>query len=92
MEKINLIKPEKINLKDHPILNEHWLQNIIAKDSEILGLGDLVLKDKERKQPRAGRLDILLQDAEIKIDSTEKELLQVGVKIVNLTKLSQSGL
>jgi len=92
MEKINLIKPEKINLKDHPILNEHWLQNIIAKDSEILGLGDLVLKDKERKQPRAGRLDILLQDAEIKIDSTENELLQVGVKIVNLTKLSQSGL
>jgi hypothetical protein len=65
MEKINLIKPEKINLKDHPILNEHWLQDIIAKDPEILGLGDLILKDKERKQPRAGRLDILLQDAEI---------------------------
>ena len=65
MEKINLIKPEKINLKDHLILSEHWLQDIIAKDPEILGLGDLILKDKERKQPRAGRLDILLQDAEI---------------------------
>ena len=65
MDKINLINPEKINLKDHPILNEHWLQDVIAKSPEILGLGDLVLKDKERKQPRAGRLDILLQDAEI---------------------------
>ncbi len=30
----------------------------------ILGLGDVVLKDKERIQPRAGRLDLLLQDAE----------------------------
>jgi len=41
------------------------LQGVIARNPEILGLGDLVLKDKERKQPRAGRLDILLQDAEI---------------------------
>jgi hypothetical protein len=29
----------------------------------MLGLGDVVLKDKERIQPRAGRLDLLLQDA-----------------------------
>jgi len=65
MGEINLIKPEKISLKDHPILNESWLQNIIAQNPEIIGLGDLILKDKERKQPRAGRLDILLQDAEI---------------------------
>jgi len=65
MDKINLIKPEKVNLKDHPVLNEQWLQDIIANSPENLGLGDLVLKDKERKQPRAGRLDLLLQDAEI---------------------------
>jgi hypothetical protein len=30
----------------------------------VLGLGDLVLKDKERTQPHAGRLDLLLQDQE----------------------------
>jgi hypothetical protein len=30
----------------------------------MLGLGDVVLKDKERIQPRAGRLDLLLQDAD----------------------------
>lgn len=65
MDKVKLIRSEKINLKNHPILNESWLQEVIVKNPEILGLGDLVLKDKERKQPRAGRLDILLQDADI---------------------------
>ena len=29
-----------------------------------MGLGNLILKDKERMQPKAGRLDILLQDPE----------------------------
>lgn len=62
---MNLITPEKISLKEHPTLSESWLQDVIAKSPEIIGLGDLVLKDKERKQPRAGRLDILLQDPEI---------------------------
>ena len=65
MAKINLIHPEKVNLKNHPVLTEAWLQGEIAKNPEILGLGDLILKDKERNQQRAGRLDILLQDPEI---------------------------
>ena len=49
-------------LKNHPELNEKWVQKIIADDPSILGLGDLVLRDVERIQPRAGRLDLLLQD------------------------------
>lgn len=61
-EKINLIRPEKVNLINHPFLNEKWVQSIIAKDPSILGLGDLILKDKERIHPKAGRLDLLLQD------------------------------
>lgn len=65
MSKINLIHPEKVSLKNHPVLNESWLQDRIAENPEIIGLGDLILKDKERKQPRAGRLDLLLQDPEI---------------------------
>lgn len=64
MEEINLIKPEKISLQNHPILNEDWVKKIIANDPSILGLGDLSLKDMERNQPRAGRLDLLLQDPE----------------------------
>jgi predicted transport protein len=35
---------------------------MIAEDPTIIGLGDLVLKDKERIQPRSGRLDLLLQN------------------------------
>lgn len=58
------IKFDKILLKSHPEFNEKWVQNRIAEDPSILGLGDVVLKDKERIQPRAGRLDLLLQDAE----------------------------
>jgi len=48
MDKVNLIKPEKINLLNHPTLNEKWVQEVIAKDPSILGLGELILKDKER--------------------------------------------
>jgi hypothetical protein len=54
----------KISLKSHPELTERWVQDRIAENPMILGLGDVVLKDKERIQPRAGRLDLLLQDAE----------------------------
>ena len=64
MTSLKYMKPERIWLKDHPELDERWLQDRIGEDPALLGLGDLVLKDKERPQPRAGRLDLLLQDAE----------------------------
>ena len=56
------VKPERIWLKNHPELNEKWVQGLISDDPSILGLGDMVLRDTERKQPGAGRLDLLLQD------------------------------
>lgn len=52
---------EKLSLKNHPELNEKWVQQRLAEDPSILGLGDLILKDKERAQPGAGRLDLLFQ-------------------------------
>ena len=55
-------KLEQISIKNHPELNEAWVQDVIAEDPEVLGIGDVILRDKERKQPRAGRLDLLLQD------------------------------
>ncbi len=58
-------KFEQISLKNHPTLNEIWVQARIAEDPSMLGLGDVILKDKERYQPRAGRLDLLFQDAEL---------------------------
>ena len=76
----NYLKPVRLSLKGHPDLNEKWVQDLIADDPSILGLGDLVLRDKERRQPRAGRLDLLLQDSdsqrryevEIQLGSTDE--------------------
>jgi hypothetical protein len=61
-----LITPEKLNLVNHPTIKEAWIQEQLAINPSILGLGDLIVKDKERMQPKAGRLDLLLQDAESK--------------------------
>jgi hypothetical protein len=58
---VNYLRPGPILLKVHPELNER-VQDLIAGDPSMLGLGDLVLRQKERIQPRAGRLDLLLQD------------------------------
>jgi hypothetical protein len=63
---MNFIRSERISLKLHPTLNENWVQELIAADPTILGLGELVLRDRERIQPRAGRLDLLLQDPDTK--------------------------
>ena len=62
--KMEFVKPERIFLKNHADLNEKWIQEIIADDPSVLGLGELILKDKERHQRGAGRLDLLLQDPE----------------------------
>lgn len=55
-------RPKRISLKNHPVYSENWVQDIIAQDPKILGLGDFVLRDRERRQTKAGRLDLLLQD------------------------------
>lgn len=57
-----LIKPEKLTLLNNREITESVIQEMIAEDPSVIGLGDLVLKDKERPQPKAGRLDLLLQD------------------------------
>jgi hypothetical protein len=56
------IKLEVVNLKKNATLTEKWVQDLIADDPSILGIGDLELKDKERMQAGAGRLDLLLYD------------------------------
>jgi hypothetical protein len=58
------IRLEEILIKTHPDLDEAWVQKQIAEDPSILGLGELDLRDKERIQIGAGRLDLLLQDPE----------------------------
>jgi hypothetical protein len=57
-------KARPVSLKTHPIFNEKWLQQRIFEDPTLLGLGDLTVKDVERRLPRAGRLDLLMSDPE----------------------------
>jgi hypothetical protein len=62
MSDLKYVKFDPLSLKKHADLGERWVQDIIAEDPSVLGLGDLILKDRERLQPKAGRLDLLLQD------------------------------
>src|SRR5690606_36372766 len=62
----SFVEHERLWLKNDPELTEKWVQKLIAEDPAILGLGDLVLRDQERIQPRAGRLDLLLQEPDTK--------------------------
>jgi hypothetical protein len=61
---MNLIKLESASLSSANV-TEKMVQKHIADDPSILGLGDdLELIDKERIQPHAGRLDLLLREPE----------------------------
>jgi len=44
--------------------DEFWLQDIIYKNPNVLGFGELIPINKEKKQISGGRLDILLKDPE----------------------------
>ena len=59
MSDLHFAIPNKIDLKNHPRFNENWLQERIAENPQILGLGELDLVERERKQ-KSGRLDLLL--------------------------------
>ncbi len=63
-KKMTHVKLKTVPLKNHAHLNERWLQNIIAGDPSILGIGDVELQGKERVHSGAGRLDLLLQDSD----------------------------
>ena len=69
---IKHVQLKTIQLKNHQILNERWLQDIIADDPSIIGIGDVILKDKERIHHGAGRLDLLLLHSRIKVLNRHK--------------------
>jgi hypothetical protein len=56
----NYIKPKRISLKNHPTIKETAIQDLLASDPSILGLGDDLIKiGKEVTLPGGGRLDLL---------------------------------
>ena len=76
MPQMKYRKHKRISLKADPDHTERWVQERIEEDASILGLGELMLLESERRQPGAGRLDILLHDPETK-DRYEVEI-QLG--------------
>lgn len=54
-------KTDPVRLRDLG-LDESWLQARIEEDPSILGLGDLNVLQRERRQPSGGRIDFLMYD------------------------------
>lgn len=54
---------ELISIRDQK-LDEYWLQDYICQDPACLGLGDLEVISKEKKQSSGGRLDILMKGSD----------------------------
>lgn len=71
-------KLERLDLAGHPDFNERWVQERIIEDPRILGLGDVAVRDRERVHPRAGRLDLLLQDKDPDSNHRYEVELQLG--------------
>jgi len=56
-----LTKATPIGLHEAGV-SESWLERHIETDPTILGLGDVAIIERQRKQEKAGRLDLLLED------------------------------
>lgn len=77
-DNLQYTKGEKISLKKH--FNEKWLQDRIEEDPSILGLGELDLIQRERKQSSGGRIDFLflnnetetMYETEIQLGATDE--------------------
>ena len=66
----------KIRMKGSPELSERWVQGEIEANPSLLGLGELDVRDTERRQLHGGRLDMLLADPDT---STRYEVeMQLG--------------
>ena len=59
-----IVEPDVVPMKGDPRFNEFWLHNLLVDRPSLLGLGDLDVRDSERRQPSGGRLDLLLVDPE----------------------------
>ena len=64
---------ELVSIRDQGF-DEYWLQDYICNNSTCLGLGDLELVSKEKKQSSGGRLDILMK-------GSDEELYEIEVML-----------
>lgn len=60
---LDIKAPSLVSIRDVN-LDEYWLQDYICQNPSCLGLGDLELVSKEKKQSSGGRLDILMKGSD----------------------------
>ena len=60
---MTIVKGTRVSLRSMNI-DETYLENLICSDTTVLGLGDLRVVERQRRQKNAGRLDLLLEDAD----------------------------
>jgi hypothetical protein len=70
------IQSKLVSLKKSPDHSEKWLQEVIANAPEVLGLGEITLRETERRQLNGGRLDLMFDDEAGKVRYTVE--LQLG--------------
>ena len=71
-----IINSQEISLKKSKEIDEKYIQNYLSKNSSVLGLGELILIEKEKILPNAGRLDLLFQNSDT--DRRYEVELQLG--------------
>ncbi len=60
---LHLQKSKSVRLKEIG-KDEAWLQEEVQKDPSILGIGDLSVIERERRQITGGKIDFLMYDPE----------------------------
>jgi hypothetical protein len=63
---VKLVVPKLISLKDRPNLSERWVEDQLVEHTTLLRLGEVEVRGRQRNQPKASRLDLLLEDVEPK--------------------------
>ena len=68
MSTLDFVRPKIIGMKSHPELNEQWLETRLKENPALLGLGEVDVRDNQRRQPSGGRLD----EVEIQLGSVDE--------------------
>jgi hypothetical protein len=66
MPAMKLVLPKSVSILGHPALSERWVEDQLVENPGLLGLGEVEVRGRQRNQPKAGRLDLLLEDTESK--------------------------
>jgi hypothetical protein len=88
------VRLERISLKSHLQLNEDWVEKQIQTDPTILGLGEVNVKEVQRSQAGAGRLDVLLQapgtnkrfEVELQLGKTDESHIRRTIEYWDIEK------